>query len=308
MAPRSLTASEASEVFNEVVANYRLKVRSRPGDFSFGKKCIILGANSRGEHLANGLFDQLFPRSSSGKYYHYTSYGGFKGIVSSGRFRLYNLHKRFGSGEFRTFCRDHNFDGYLRLKDDGIEDGHYADLMDDLFYTSLTAEKGKDAELLWERFANHGEGVRLSLQIDTAPNYPNFRAVAYQEPDCLPVLKELRATFTEWGYRFVNLGLSRMGGFYQRRDYSSQSEQRLLAKRFPEAPEQFPFQVQTEGKGRIKFIEAILGNKSHPWFNIKLLEVLPGKSCSADKVQRYLDARSIVGNVKLAQQPKGSER
>ena len=303
MGSRLLTAAESSAIFNKAVSTYQMKVRSVPEDFTFGKDCIILGANNRGEQLANEFYDQLFPRSAPGKYYHFTTYGGFKGIVSSGRFRLYNLHKRFNSGEFRTFCRDHNLDGYLSSGADGMEDGYYAELMDDLFFTSLTTDQGIGSQLLWDRFANHGKGVRLTLQIDPAPGYPNFRAVAYQEPDCLPVMKGLRTAFAERGYHFINLGLSRMGGFYQRREYSSQSEHRLLAKRFPQARQQFPFQVQKEGNGRIQFIEAVLGDKSHPWFAIELLEVLPGKNCSTDDIQRYLDNQSIVSNVTMARQP-----
>lgn len=300
MKNRMFTPINAAEIFNKVMTKHSLPVRAAATDFVFADKCVLLGMSFDGERLANTLFDQLFPRSPAGIYHHYTSYGGFKGIVSSGSLRLYNLHKRFASGEFRTFCRDHGLDGYLRTGAGGSEVGYFAALMTDLFYTSLVDAKAADSDLHWERFADRHRGVRLTLRISLAPKYPNFRAVTYQQPDCVPAFKDLKAAFNSEGLNFVNSGLCRMPGFYQRQDFSSQFEHRLLAKRFPGVPKEFPFSVRDEGNGSIKFIESDLTTNGHPWFNIKLLGATVGRSGSLQNVVNYLKSYSKFPNLPAA--------
>lgn len=283
-----LTPIDAAEIFNRIMAKHGLKIRAASTDFIFTDRCILIALSLDGEKLANKLFDQIFPRSRSGIYYHYTSYGGFKGIVASGKLRLYNLHKRFGSGEFRTFCRDHGLDGYVRSGDAGNEEGHFAALMSDLFYTSLVRLRAVDSDLHWERFADRHRGVRLTLRVLVAAKYPNFRAITYQQPDCVPAYRDLQVAFSAKGFYFVNSGICRMPGFYQRQEFSSQYEHRLLAKRFPGVPGEFPFTVHAEGKGLIKFIESDLTTNQHPWFNIELLGVKVGRSGSLENVRSYL--------------------
>lgn len=286
------TPIDAAEIFNKTMAKYSLPVRAAAHDFVFGDQCVLLGMSFDGEELAETLFDQLFPRSPSGIYYHFTSYGGFKGIVSSGKLRLYNLHKRFGSGEFRTFCRDHGLDGYLRTDADGNEEGYFDAMMTDLFYTSLVKAKAANSDHLWDRFADQHRGVRLKLRVRVAPKYPNFRAVTYQQPDCVPAFRDLKAAFNKKGLEFVNSGLCRMPGFYQREGFSSQFEHRLLAKRFPGVPAEFPFTVHNERKGAIKFIETDLTTNNHRWFNVELLGVTVGRSGSIQNVVNYLKNHS----------------
>jgi hypothetical protein len=302
MCDPNFSSQDAAAVFNGIMSTHGLNCRASAVDFIVSSQCATLGFTPTGEALAKLLFDEVFPPSVNGIYHHYTSYGGFKGIASSGCLRLYNLHKRFGSGEFRTFCRDHGMDGYLREGDSGQEEGHFATLMDDLFYTSLVNEDAADSDLHWEKFANDHQGVRLTFEVNCAACYPNFRAVTYQSPDCLPVLRDLRSAFLERGRHFVNLGLSRMGGFYQREGYSSQYEHRLLAKRFPDGPPGgFPFEVHDEGERRIKYIESSLTQCGHPWFNVKLLSVLVGKSGSLPNVQNYLEHHSRFADLKATQ-------
>jgi hypothetical protein len=83
-----------------------------------------------------------------------------------------------------------------------------------------------------------------------------------------------------------------MPSFYQRQDYSSQFEHRLLAKRFPGVPKEFPFVVHDEGHGSIKFIESDLTTNKHPWFNIQLLSVTIGRLGSFQNVAKYLKNNS----------------
>ena len=282
------------------MAKHSMSVRATPTDFVFGDKCIFLGISLDGEERADNLFDQLFPRSSEGVYHHYTTYGGFKGIVSSGTVRLFNLHKRFGSGEFRTFCRDHGLDGYLKSGKGDADEGYFSDLMNDLFYISLVGEDTSDSIHCWERFAADHRGVRLSFKIRLAHNYRNFRAVTYQKPDCIPAFREIKEAYAAHGLTFINSGLSRMPGFYQRKDFTCQSEHRLLAKRFPGAPNEFPFAVHEEGKGSIKFIESDLTTQEHPWFNLELLSITAGGNCTLQNVRKYLKNNSQFPNLPAA--------
>jgi len=305
MSKLSFSASDAAATFNQVVVDNGLKPCATPDDFRFGKDYVVIGRSPGGEKLATRLLDQFFPQSPGGIYHHYTSYGGFRGIISSGKLRLYNLHKRFGSGEFRTFCRDHGLDGYLRQNSTGEEEGHFSDLMGDLFYTSLVNETASASHVHWDKFANHHQGVRLTFEIYLAPGYQNFRAVTYQEPDCIPLLKELQAAFLAKGLRFVSLGLSRMGGFYQRKEFSSQFEHRLLAKRFPGPANEFPFVVHEDNK-LIKFIESDLTRQDHGWFNIKLIGVTVGRSGSFVNAQNYLRNSRFSGITPLAAPGSGN--
>jgi hypothetical protein len=298
MIQSALGPFDAARMFNDVMARHSMTCRADAGDFGFGTSSVILGSNSGGANLAGQLFDELFRPSPAGTYHHYTSYGGFKGIVSTGTLRLYNLHKRFNSGEFRTFCRDHGLDGYLREENPGEEIGHFDSLMRDLYYTSLVSENAADSDLHWDKFANGHKGVRLSFEVKFHGAYPNFRSVAYQDPDCHPALRDLQSAFRSRGWFFVNLGLSRMGGFYQRRDFSSQFEHRLLAKRFPGDETGFPFAVHDERHGAVAYIESDLTTSNHPWFNLKLVSVKVGRDGSRENVESYLSQheqfRSVV--------------
>ena len=83
-----------------------------------------------------------------------------------------------------------------------------------------------------------------------------------------------------------------MGGFYQRADYSYQTEHRLLVKRFPDAP--FPFEINPVKGERYKFIECDLEKTSCEAFDLKLREVKPGQKCPVQNVKDYLAQRSRI--------------
>ena len=287
------TKSEAAITFKRVLAEHNVFVDPDPSAFCFGNQCIILGINDEGIALSEQLFDSLFPPSTDGIYHHFTTYGNFKKIVSTGKLRLYNLHKRFKSGEFRTFCRDHSLDGYLRLTEDGIEEGAYTALMNDLFYVSLVDSDAEDSEEHWNLFANKHKGIRLSFMVNPHVRYPNFRRVIYQNPDCIPVLQKLKNSFLDRGYHLVHEGLSRMGGFYQRSEFAYQVEHRLLAKNFHDSHWDFPFKIQSEGNANVKFIEVDLKRSDHNWFNIQLKQVVTGRDCDLEKAVEYMRQQSV---------------
>ncbi len=281
-----MNSAEAAQLFNNVMERHSRAMRIVPSDLSFGEKCVILRSGGSGDGVAEQLFNEMFPPSPPGTYHHYTTYGGFKGIISSGCLRLYNLHKRFKSGEFRTFCQDHGLDGYLGI---GGADEPYFELMRDLFYTSFVNEDAADSQEHWTKFANGGEGVRLTIDVSFPRSYPNFRRLAYQAPDCYPIFRDLQTVFRERGWYFVNEGLSRMGGFYQRKDFDSQFEHRLLVKRFQEPSSAFPFEAKKEGKGAIEYIEVDLNSDVNRWFTIRLRSVMVGRGASRTNVERYLE-------------------
>jgi hypothetical protein len=106
------------------------------------------------------------------------------------------------------------------------------------------------------------------------------------------VLRELREEFEKKGYYLVPEGLSGMGGFYQRAKFASQVEHRLLAKNFPEDSWTFPFTIKNDGSGPVRYIESDLASHSHRWFNLQLIEVVPGRQCDPEKVRTYLQEHS----------------
>ena len=136
------------------------------------------------------------------------------------------------------------------------------------------------------------------FEVNVHPDYPNFRRVAYQNSSQVPILKVLQDAFRPYERRFVTLGISRMGGFYQRKEYSYQVEHRLLVKRFPNAP--FPFEVHSVKGELYKFIECDLNKPSCSAFSVKLLEVVPGRACPVEKVKNYLNEKSRISGSHVA--------
>lgn len=294
MAKIPLSPVRAAAEIRQVFDDFNCRIKVTEGEISVTDNVVLLGFE--GDRLAGAIFDFAFPRSKSGVYYHYTTYGGFKGILSSGMLRLHNLHRRFGGGEFRTFCRDYGLDGYVRDGDSG-EEGLSRELMDDLFYVSLVDNPTANEERLWHTFANKHRGVRLKFEITVNPKYPNFRQVAYQGESQVPLIKALQNRFRRYERHFVTAGLSRMGGFYQRADYSYQTEHRLLVKRFPGSP--FPFEITAVKGERYKFIQCDLTKPSFKAFDIKLQEVHVGRDCPIEKVRNYVAEKSNISGLAI---------
>jgi hypothetical protein len=291
-----LTKTQAAAEIRRVLIDFNLTIPFDEEMIVVTENVVLLGFKS--DALSNALFDFAFPRSLSGTFYHYTSYGGFKGIVSSSKLRLYNLHRRFRSGEYRTFCRDYNLDGYVRGEHGQPEKGLFSELMDDLFYVSLVDNSDANSDRLWRTFADDHAGVRLTFQLTVNPAYPNFRRVSYQNGSQVPILRALQDAFARYDRHLVSLGISRMGGFYQRAAFSYQDEHRLLVKRVPGDP--FPFEVIPVKGESYKFIECDLERASSTAFQLKLMEVVCGASCPLEKVRRYICEHSRFDNLSVS--------
>lgn len=283
--PTSLTPQAAAEAINRILgleSGEHIDLR----DLCVSDLVVCAGLTDN--RLRQRLFDIQFPKSPSGTYHHYTTYKGFKGITSSGRLRLYNLHKRGGSGEFVTFCRDHKLSGYFR---DGTPSSlsqaqraaiwqrcfgfvprfqniskllsnmaggrafnprpgmaSYAYLMTHFYYVSFVKEEDSLANKFWSKFAHDYEGVRMDFEV-SANAYPYFRTVLYQAPTSLSPLGRLQEHFGRYGRKFVAPGLHYMAAFYLRRKYNYQSEHRLVIENTLAAAG-FPFAVKHKKRGK----------------------------------------------------------
>lgn len=284
---------------NEILLKYGSEVKINVSD-------ILISGNFVGDYaseqrrVSKAIMDITFPSMVEETVFHFTSYGSFKAIFRSGKFRLYNLNKRFKSGEYRTFCRDHGLDGYLRISKNKVEEGAFSEIMPQIFYGSFTPLHTCQQSELWKIFSDDGKGVRIRFKIRTnGKNYNDLRRIHYSNSNFIPVLKDLQDCFKEDGLCFVPARISKFGAFYLRADYSFQDEIRLLVRQHSD-DYSFPFQKKVEkGASRIRYIEHDLMLNNNPLFSLEIESVLPGKNCDPRKVKTYLDKFSSIRNCKI---------
>lgn len=255
-------------------------------DFTPGDQCIFTAPNARGELLADKLFELYSPKTSSGVYSHYISFDGFQQVISSGKLRFYSTKKRKSIGEFVPFCEEMGLDGYWRLNNINQAIGEYPILMDDLYYKSFVSSPDDKSGYLWETFADGGRGVRLAIQIDVHPDYPDFRNMAYQGSVGLLVLKRLMNAFREARCHFIPSGISRMPAFCQLEKYSIQNECRLIAKRHAEVHDCFPFKVEYDEYNQCNFFDYSLTEPTCNLFKLKLIGIEAGPYCSDENQKK----------------------
>lgn len=233
-----------------------------------------------GTTLVDFLGEHLFPKAVSGGYYHFTKLQSFREIMQSERLRLYNLHKRINDGEFRLFCEDHRLQGYLESLHDNPNRFVYQELMDDLFYTSLVDATQRDSAHLWQTFGDCCRGVRLGFRV-TADNHPDFRKIAYQDNNRLPLFHDLQQEFERFGRDFIVGGLSRFPAYYISSGFRGEFEWRLMIQRVDNV---LPFAIHREGAGDVKFIECEMNGRTCPQFQLELIEVTAGTQCDFNEV------------------------
>lgn len=300
MSKKDFTLSDAATVFNEIMADHSLAPRAHCGDLVFGEKCVLFGMQAGGEKLAKDFFDTIFSKLNSGVYYHYATFEAFQATIASGKLRFFSTKKKSSVGEFIPFCQDHNLDGYWRKGADGKEEGAHAILMDNLFYKSFVASPTENADRLWDDFADHHHGVRLTFQIDVNPEYKDFRKMTYQNLGDVPVIKALMDAFIGHGWLFLPFRFSIMGGFYQLSKHSYQNECRLIAKRIPEYPEAFPFEVFRDSKQDCNYIDCDLTKPTCAPFQIRLKGVVAGRKRPIQDVQDYVNGHSLITGLKVS--------
>lgn len=277
-------AETAAETFNQVMERHGCELRAASLDFTIGKECILPAWNERGEVLANQLFDLVFPKLPSGIYYHYLTMEAFEKVVEHGCLRFFSTKKMSSEGEFIPLCQDLGLDGYWHLDEDGKEAGEHANLMDDLFYKSFVSCRVTNAEKLWKVFAGNGTGVRVSVQININPNYPDFRQVCYQDSKAIGILDDLLEAFRTLGHPFVPFGISRMPAYHQIKDFAYQNECRLIAKRHPGAHDYFPFHVGRDESQDCNYIDCSLQEPTCSQFQLKVVGVEGGPSCDSSRL------------------------
>jgi len=266
------------------MAEHSIELRASPLDFVPGDKTIMPAWNKRGEGFANRLFDSIFPRISSGSYYHYLTLEAFRQVAKHGTLRFFSTKKLNSEGEFIPFCQDQGLDGYWRREEDGQVAGEHANLMDDLFYKSFVDNPDTNSDKLWDTFAGGGTGVRIKVQITVSPDYPDFRRVAYQGSPAIEAFAALLEAFRSSGQHFVPFGISRMPAYHQLKEYAYQNECRLIVKRHPGA-DCFPFQVGRDEEQDCNYIDCSLREPTCSFFRLELLDVSGGPACKLDQMR-----------------------
>jgi hypothetical protein len=281
----TISAEQAAKTFNRVMRNHSCGLLASAADFSIGDQCVLPALNQRGENFATKIFGLIFPRLSSGIYYHYLTFEAFEKVVEHRCLRFFSTKKLSSEGEFIPLCKDLRLDGFWRLDENGKEIGEHANLMDDLFYKSFVDCPDTNADKLWSTFAGHGTGVRIAVQVDVHPDYADFRRVSYQESESIEILKDLLKAFRANGTNFVPFGISRMPAYHQLKDYAYQNECRLIAKRPPGAHDCFPFRVGRDETQECNYIDCSLHELTCSAFQLKLRDVKPGPSCDNSEFQ-----------------------
>ncbi len=286
----STFVEQASNTFNQVMQRHSINLSTSPLDFTVLEKCIIPALDQRGENLSKRFFDLVFPPLGSGHYYNYIPYYAFQKVMETGNLRFFSTKKLSSEGEFIPLCQDLGLDGYWRKNSDGTVDGEHNDLMDDLFYKSFVSSPEDTCDELWDTFAEKGTGVRLTVEVNVSPDYPDFRQVSYQGSKAVAAFNDLLNAFREAGRHFVPPGISRMPGYYQLTNFSHHKECRLIAKRHARAHDCFPFQVSRDEKQECNFIDCSLTSPTCTQFQLRVVGMEAGPKASAE---RRADATNI---------------
>lgn len=213
---------------NSILSNYGINDFIDLSNITITDK-TVMDFVKEDQKLSNLIIDAIWPSIDNLTVYHYTSKQAAESILNSGEFRFYSLLKRFNEGEIRTFCENHNLNGYLDQDENG-QPKYKSLIMSNMFYASFTDINlaTDQEEYFWRAFAPV-DGVRLKLQV-TASN-PNFRQMVYEQTkgNPLPLLTELtREIRNSFGKEFILSGISRLCAFYLAKDFDVENEYRAL--------------------------------------------------------------------------------
>jgi len=263
--------------------------------------------------LANEIWDTYFPMYTGTDVWHFTSPKGAQGILNDGSLRFYNLHHRFGEGEFIDFTKDHNLDGYLKREaDDGTK--LFVNLMSLNFFLSTSAfDITLESECSnWKVFGSSGTGVRLHIKFDRPRS--RFKRVHYSTADhCLPLLRDLIHEVSQNHERpLILCDTNRIGCYYIRGGYSQEDEVRLL---LPKQSDGWPrnlipttdFAKKVDGVNilaPVEFISVPLNKPTYfdhfPAFTLSLAAVQPGPKADRAQVEKWVNSGPLKGTPVLA--------
>jgi hypothetical protein len=241
---------------------------------------MVLGDTDGLSHL---FFENFFPQNPWVEYHHFTKMAAFEQIVATGCIYLSAVQKRFNEKEFSTFYDNHEMDGYKRRKAAGIS--MQEALAKDAFFWSLTCNylDTPEEQRLWEDFAG-SNGVRLVFSITDVKT--DLRKIHY--PDAtgnIPLLKNMMGVAERYGKFLIFGGLSKVGFFYLPGTFHSENETRLLIKREQAVRHCLSIKPHPKGHDYLELpFESDLAT-------IKLIKVIPGKTCDIDQVRRILSSQ-----------------
>jgi hypothetical protein len=223
--------------------------------------------------LSDAIINNIWGNIRSAEVFHYTNKIKTESILSSGKFRLYNLSKRFGEGEINTFCISHDLQGYLEKDDEGTPT-YKKLLMNDMYTASFSGveKNSQEEKYLKNEFASY-QGVRLKLKV-TAANQ-DFRKIVYEKNEGKPLslLNEITtAVKTKYGRSFILNGISRLCAFYLSSSFKLENEYRILFKY------QQSCGVDIKNDGTHNYVELPLNTMNSTGYMIEILEIETNES------------------------------
>ncbi len=283
-----LTAELAAREVTLILSTHGSSSSIAPTDVFVGDDVVTSRLHST--RMSDTLMDVAFPTCPSGRYYHYTKFDCAEKILSTGTFRLYNLHKNLTFDEFVAFCRHHRVSGYLDKPQEA-----YKELMDDLFYGSLVSDPNDSRGVCWRDFGDNHKGACLKFQV-TVHDISCFRKVFYDQRGSLPVLRSLEQWCNSYKKHFIPFHFSVFGAFYLPDRFRDEAENRLLVKRH-KGGQQFPFAITSEGAGLVKFVEYNLVAHNCPMFTLKLCRVKVGAKGDKTRMEEHYRKHGRIANV-----------
>ena len=267
-------------------------------DKVFDEKAVVISSDGKWltEFTANnGLLAEAvlgadFPRQLGPvDLEHYTILPALKAIVTSQSLHLRSVANYLHAGEFETFAREHNLEGYFADTEGGQK--VYEELSDDLFFISLTRPGNPDEPELWKSFANDGKGVCLQLRLTPKPA-SDLREMSYQT-GTPTALKKINQKLANEGLVYTPWTISRICAFYLPLSYHYEKEVRLLVKRHKDGVDRT---IDSGGSKAWPVSLAVAGaTTGDPCGEIELLGIRKGPRCSIDAVKATLAAGVYSG-------------
>ncbi|WP_299818087.1 hypothetical protein [uncultured Pontibacter sp.] len=234
--------------------------------------------------LSEIIFDYYYPRPQISEFYHFTKLDSAIKILTSEKFRLYNLIKNYDFDEFRTFYNDHNIDGYRKsyAPNGDLYEKHIMKQTYSLSLAKKSTLNNLQEDSMWEVFADCSKGVKLEFEVQS--QHIDFRDIYYKytsTPNHTLLLKALESHFmSKYNRQFALSKISKIGGFYLPSSYDIENETRFLIKEHTDDYD-FNFTVHQEA-GDVAFIELPFISK-YGSFRIKAIHL--GQNCDKQKAK-----------------------
>jgi hypothetical protein len=283
---------QAVEIINKRFEEQNISDKISTADILFGNQTIaesIKELRKFDDHfspifnqkISNIIFNHYYPEPTNTTFYHFTTLDNFKSILSNSEIWLFSLTKRFDDEEFRLFYVDHQMEGYQETKNGNRK--MEVSIMEDTFYASFSrANELSDEESLWNSFGGKGTGVRV--EFDIKPKICDFRNVYYEtENDSKLLLQKINSSLKKElnGKVLLIPGLSKIGAFYIKGDFETETETRLIIKKVSDSYD-FDFQEFPYEKS-IKYIKLKFESR---FASIKILSVKFGEKINRENVEK----------------------